>query len=265
MEFFTKDLKNWFNLIHNHAVWACAAVGVVGIATNNNDYLEMALYGSEKDKKTGFLAQMDGLFSPDGYYTEGPYYVRYAILPFYLFANALNHARPGLKIFEYRNSILKKALLAGLQQTNLNGDFFPLNDAIKDKDYTSNEMVTAVDIGWDVYGKDDGLLHVAKEQNRVLLHKGGASIAAAIAQQPLAKTFYPYRSIEFTDGKNGNEGGVSILRKGQGNEQSAIIFKYTSHGLSHGHFDKLHFSLYDQGNEILTDYSFKIQPLLLHN
>ena len=67
----------------------------------------MALYGTNKDGKSGFIAQMDGLFSPDGYYTEGPYYVRYAILPYYLFANALNNARPELKIFEYRDKYSK--------------------------------------------------------------------------------------------------------------------------------------------------------------
>ena len=133
----------------------------------------MALYGTNKDGKSGFIAQMDGLFSPDGYYTEGPYYVRYAILPYYLFANALNHARPELKIFEHRDRILQKALIAGLQQTNLDGTFFPLNDALKEKDYTSNELVTALDIAWNVYGKDNGLLVVAKKQDRVLLNKGG--------------------------------------------------------------------------------------------
>ena len=58
----------------------------MGIASNNQDYIDKALYGTRKDGKSGFLAQMDGLFSPDGYYTEGPYYVRYAILPYYHFA-----------------------------------------------------------------------------------------------------------------------------------------------------------------------------------
>ena len=182
VDFITKDLKNWFNLIHNHGVWACAGVGIVGIATNNKEYVDMALYGTKKNGKSGFIAQMDGLFSPDGYYTEGPYYVRYAILPYYLFANALKNARPELKVFEYRNKILQKALLSGLQQTNLDGAFFPLNDALKEKDYTSNELITAIDIAWNVYGKDNGLLVVAKKQDRVLLNKGGVSIAAALLQ-----------------------------------------------------------------------------------
>ena len=61
IDYFTKDLKNWFNLLHNHAVWACAGVGIVGIASGNKDYVDMAMYGTEKDGKSGFIAQMDHL------------------------------------------------------------------------------------------------------------------------------------------------------------------------------------------------------------
>jgi oligo-alginate lyase len=254
VDFITKDLKKWFDLIHNHGVWACAGVGIVGIATNNKEYVDMALYGTAKNGKSGFIAQMDGLFSPDGYYTEGPYYVRYAILPYYLFANALQHARPELRIFNYRNNILQKALLSGLQQTNTDGNFFPLNDALKEKDYTSNELVTAIDIAWSAYGKDTGLLLVAKKQGRVLLNKGGAAIAAAIGTGKTVPVYYPYRTVEYTDGVKGDEGGVSLLRNGKGTDLTTLIYKYSSHGLSHGHFDKLNINLYDKGHEILTDY-----------
>jgi oligo-alginate lyase len=254
VDFFTKDLKKWFNLIHNHGVWACAGVGIVGIATGNSDYVDMALYGTEKEGKGGFIAQMDNLFSPDGYYTEGPYYVRYAILPYYLFANALNHARAELKIFEHRGRILQKALLAGLQQTNLDGTFFPLNDALKDKDYTTNELVTAIGIAANVYGTDKGLLVIARKQDRVLVNKGGAALAAALAKAKDIPVYYPYRTVEYADGAKGDEGGVSFLRNGKDAGLTTLIYKYTSHGLSHGHFDKLNLNLFDKGNEILTDY-----------
>jgi hypothetical protein len=254
VDFFTKDLKSWFNLIHNHGVWACAGVGIVGIATGNKDYVDMALYGTEKSGRAGFLAQLDGLFSPDGYYTEGPYYVRYAILPFYIFAAALNNARPDLKIFQYRNSILKKALEDGLQQTNINGSFFPVNDALKEKDYTSNELVTAIDIAWQVYGKDNGLLSVAAKQSRVLLNGGGASIAASLTSAKNVSPYYPYKTVEYTDGASGNEGCMSYLRSGKDAGLTTLVFKYASHGLSHGHFDQLGISLFDKGAEILQDY-----------
>ena len=254
VDYVTKDLKDWFNLLHNHAVWACAGVGIIGIASNNKDYIDMALYGTEKDKKSGFIAQMDNLFSPDGYYTEGPYYVRYAILPYILFANALNNTNPSLKIFEHRNSILQKALLTCLQQTNTDGTFFPLNDAIKDKDYTSNELVNAIAIAWKAYGRNDAFLTVAKKQNRVILSKGGLEVAAAIASNKTVPANYPYKTIESTDGVKGDEGGISILRNGSSENLTSLVFKYASQGMGHGHFDRLNINLFDKGNEILQDY-----------
>jgi hypothetical protein len=254
VDFFTKDLKGWYDRIHNHNVWASAGVGIIGIASNNRDYIDIALKGSDKDGKTGFIAQMNQLFSPDGYYTEGPYYVRYAILPYMLFANALNNTDPSLKIFDHRNKILQKALMTCLQQTNTDGVFFPMNDAIKDKDYTTNEIVTAINIAWKVYGNDDGLLTIAKKQNRVMLNKGGSSIAAALANKKNITAFYPYKTIESMDGIKGNEGGVSVLRNGTGNNLTSLIFKYASQGMGHGHFDRLNINLFDKGNEILQDY-----------
>lgn len=254
VDYFTHNLKDWFNLLHNHAVWACAGVGIIGIATHNQDYIDMALYGTAKDGKRGFIAQMNNLFSPDGYYTEGPYYVRYAILPYTLFANALNNYNPSLRIFEQRDRILQKALMTCLQQTNTNGAFFPMNDALKEKDYTSNELVNAIDIFWKVYGPDKNLLAVAQKQNRVMLDKGGVAVAAALSKNNNKPLFFSYHSIESTDGVNGNEGGVSILRDGKNEDLTSLVFKYTSHGLSHGHFDKLNINLFDKGNEILTDY-----------
>lgn len=254
VDFITHDLESWFNLIHNHGVWACAGVGIVGIATGNKDYVDKALYGSKLDGKSGFIAQMDNLFSPDGYYTEGPYYVRYAILPYYLFANALNNARPELKIFEHRDQILKKALNDGLQQTNINGAFFPINDDLKEKNYTSNELVTAIAIARNAYGKDIGLLTVAQKQNAVLIHKGGAMLASELQSTKNIPSYYPYTSIEFVDGAKGDKGGISLLRTGEGKDLTTLIFKYASHGLSHGHYDQLGLILFDKGNEILQDY-----------
>lgn len=254
VEFFTKDLKDWFNLIHNHAVWATAGVGMIGIATNNQDYIEMALKGTEKDGKRGFIALMDNLFSPDGYYTEGPYYTRYAILPYAVFANALNNWKPSLKIFEHRDRILQKALLTCLQQTNIDGAFFPFNDALKEKDYTSNELVTAINIFWKVYGADKSLLTVAKKQNRVMLSSGGSAIAAELATNKNIPPYYAYKSFESKDGVKGDEGGISVFRNGKGTDLTSLLFKYTSHGLSHGHYDKLGIMLYDKGNEIITNY-----------
>lgn len=254
VDFFTGELKDWFNLLHNHAVWACAGVGIIGIATHNKEYIDMALYGTAKDGKRGFIAQMDNLFSPDGYYTEGPYYTRYAILPYTLFANALNNYDPSLKIFEHRDRILLKAVQTCLQQTNTDGAFFPLNDALKEKDFTTNELVTALSIFSKAYGVSKDWLPVVKRQGRVMLNEGGLSIATTMKATRSVPDYFPYKTIESTDGVNGNEGGLSVLRIGKNADLTSLLFKYTSHGLSHGHFDKLNINLFDKGNEILADY-----------
>ena len=254
VDFFIHDLKEWFDRLHNHSVWACAGVGIIGIASNNKEYIDIALHGTGKDGKTGFIAQMDNLFSPDGYYTEGPYYVRYAILPYILFANALNNTSPSLKIFEHRDKILQKALMTCLQQTNTNGVFFPMNDAIKEKDYTTNEIVTAINMEWKAYGSNEGWLTIAKKQNRVMLNKGGVAIASALAKNKNISPYFPYKTIESTDGVKGNEGGISVIRNGKENGLTSLIFKYASQGMGHGHFDRLNINFFDKGNEIIQDY-----------
>jgi hypothetical protein len=254
VDYFTKDIKPWFNLIHNHAVWACAGVGIVGIATDNDDYLNMALYGTEKDGKAGFIAHLDGLFATDGYYNEGPYYTRYAVLPFFYFANAIQQVKPSVKIFQHRDSILKKALDVCLNLTNTDGSFYSFNDALKEKTYTSNELVVAVDIASKAYGVDPAYLPVAKAQNRILLNKGGVEISNSLKKNANKNLIFPYKSAQYVDGADGKSGGVTVLRNGAGNDLMSLIFKYSSHGLSHGHYDKLNIQLYDKGNEVLQDY-----------
>jgi hypothetical protein len=252
--YLTHDLKDWFNLIHNHGVWACAAVGMTGLAIGDDDMVQQALMGTDKNGKGGFMAQLNNLFSPDGYYTEGPYYARYALLPFYLFAQSLHINRPSLKIFDYRNRILEDAFYAAIQQTNTDGAFFPVNDAIKDKTYVTSEMVMALSIAFGVYGHDKSLFSIAEKQKKVLLNGNGLMLAAALVNTRNKISAFPYKTVEYTDGANGDEGGVSILRNGKTNSLSTLFFKYAAHGLSHGHYDCLNIILYDNGNEILTDY-----------
>jgi hypothetical protein len=115
-------------------------------------------------------------------------------------------------------------------------------------------LVTAIDIAWKAYGPTDGLLTVAKKQNRVILNKGGMAIASEIARNKNIAAWFPYKTIESTDGVNGNEGGISVFRNGKDENLTSLVFKYASQGLGHGHFDRLNINLFDKGNEILQDY-----------
>jgi hypothetical protein len=212
----------------------------------------MALKGSKKDGKSGFLKQIDDLFSPDGYYEEGPYYLRYAIHPFILFARAIQQYQPELKIYEYRNSLLKKAVNCDLQCTYTNKVFFPINDALKDKTYESEELVYAVDIAYGDIGAGDDLLDIAQQQKRVIVSDAGLKVAKAIAEGKTKPFVYKPQFI--TDGADGKSGGIGILRTGKNENQTLAVMKAGTQGMGHGHFDRLNILFYDNNVEVLSDY-----------
>lgn len=253
VKFFMTDCKHEFDLIHNHGTWIVAAVGMTGYVLHNQEYIDKALYGSNKDHKTGFLAQLDKLFSPDGYYTEGGYYVRYALWPFFIFAEVIYNNQPDLKIYEYRDQILKKALYSALQVTDTHGAFIPINDALKEKNWLSPELVFASNFVYAHYEHDRQLLYLVKLQDHVSLTGPGLMAAEDIMKDEPIPVF-KWKSVEYTDGPKGRMGGVGILRYGDANDLETLFMKYGSHGLSHGHFDKLTFLFYDQGKEIIQDY-----------
>ncbi len=251
--FFINEVTEQFDLIHNHGTWMTAAAGMTGYVLNDKELIDKALYGSKKDSAAGFLKQVQLLFSPDGYYTEGAYYARYALMPFFLFAQVINNNQPNFKIFDYRNQIFKKAFYSAMQLTYTNGAFMPINDALKEKTFRSVEIVYALDITFKEYGQDKNLLSIANEQGRVMLNGAGLAVAKSIQETNEINPF-DWKSVDYSDGPDGKQGGVAILRYGPVNDEECLLFKYTSHGLSHGHFDKLNFLFYDQGREIIQDY-----------
>ena len=215
-----------FNKMHNHATWATAAVGMIGFAMNREDYVNKALYGSdETGKRGGFIRQMDYLFSPDGYFTEGAYYQRYAIWPFVIFAQCIENKLPELEIFSYRDSILSKAL-STLIQLSYEGEFFHINDALL-KGLSAQELVYAADILYNVHPSDKSLLSVANEyQHTYLPTIGGFRVARDIARGEAAPIVY--RSSVFRDGRKGDEGGIAVIRSTDPKLNSALTLKATS-------------------------------------
>ncbi|MFC5284070.1 heparinase II/III domain-containing protein [Pedobacter alpinus] len=252
LNFFTVDRQEVLDKIHNHGTWNLAAVGMTGYVLNKPEYVEMALKGSKKDGKTGYLAQINQLFSPDGYYMEGPYYQRYALLPFVMFAKAINNYEPELKIFEFRNKLLAKAIQTALQLTYTNKAFFPINDAIKDKTYESIELVYGLNIAYTDIKAEADLLDIAQQQERVIVSDAGLAVAKAIAEGKSEP--FKYKSLWIKDGGNGDEGGLGILRSGANTNQQCLILKAASQGMGHGHFDRLNFLFYDNNQEIFYDY-----------
>lgn len=249
-EFLSDGSPETFNKVHNHGTWATAAVGLTGYAIGDEDYVEQALLGLDKSGDAGFLKQMDKLFSPDGYYNEGPYYQRFALKPFVVFAQAVQENNPERKIFEQRDGILKKAIYTTIHQ-NYGGLFFPINDAIKDKGIKTNELLHGVAIAYDLTG-DKGLLSIAKAQDTFVLTPESRQLSQDLSAG-LAEPF-DYKSMRLGDGEDGTEGGLDILRASADPDGLAVVAKNTSQGLGHGHFDKLGLLVFDAGHEILRDY-----------
>ena len=268
-DFISIENPQFYNRVHNHSTWGSAAVGMIGLVMGDDELVQRALYGIEDDglevgaakdndggfikvagQKAGFLANLDEPFSPDGYYTEGPYYQRYAMYPFLIFAQGLHNVRPDLEILNHRDGVLLKSIYALLNLSDADGEFFPLNDGQKGMSYYSRELVTAVDITYHLGGNDAQLLSVAEKQGQVLLDDSGFAVALAVRDgetQPFAK-----RSVSLSDGSDGLQGGVTVLR--YGDEDLTLVFKYTAQGLSHGHYDKLSYSIFENGQEVIQDY-----------
>ena len=250
-DFMSDGSPETFNKVHNHGTWATAAVGLTGYAIGDDEYVEQALLGLDKLGDAGFLKQMDVLFSPDGYYNEGPYYQRFALMPFVIFAQAVQKNNPEQKIFEKRDGILKKAIYTTIQQ-NYGGLFFPINDAIKEKGIATRELVHGVAIAYELTG-DKGLLSIAEAQGRFMLTPESRKVAEDIAAGKAEP--FDYKTMRLGDGVDGTEGALDILRASADPKGLAVVAKNTSQGLGHGHFDKMGILVFDAGHEILRDYA----------
>jgi hypothetical protein len=262
------DSPQFFNRVHNHSTWGAAAVGMIGLVMQDQELIDRALYGLVDDgldttavdndggfiklegQEAGFFANLNEPFSPDGYYTEGPYYQRYAMYPFLIFAQALNNARPDLGVLQYKDGVLLKAVDVLLNLTDSSGEFFAINDGQKGMSIQSYELVTAVNIAYRYGGKDPRLLSIAQKQGRVQLDDAGYAVASDL-RDGLSEEFQK-SSANYSDGTDGDQGGLAVLR--HGNEDLTALFKYSAQGLSHGHYDKLSLSLFEQSSEILQDY-----------
>ena len=250
VRFLSIESPEYFDSIHNHATWATAAVGMTGYVLNDTEFVTMALMGTRKDGKSGFLAQLRELFSPEGYYLEGPYYLRYAIMPFVLFTKSIDRNEPGRGIFEYRDGIVSKAVRTVIQLSYA-GRFFPVNDALPEKGLDTMELDNAIAIAHGITG-DSAFLSLVNENSHLVLTADGLRLA--LAKEAGLETPFPFASRHYRDGPQGQRGALTVLRSGPTSMDSALVFKASSHGLGHGHFDRLHWMFYDRGVEVVADY-----------
>lgn len=265
-DFLSIGNPQFFNRVHNHSTWGTAAVGMLGLVLDDADLIERALYGLAddglevgaldddggfiklEDQRVGFLANLEEPFSPDGYYTEGPYYQRYAMYPFLAFAIAMQNAKPEYGVLQHKKGVLTKAVGALVALSDADGDFFAINDAQKGMSIFTPSMTLAVSAAYAYGDRNPQLLTIAEGQGRVRLDQAGLALASDLARGKGEQR--QQTSILLRDGPEGNQGGIGVLRGGD----LAAVFKFTAQGLSHGHYDKLSYALHHSGDEVVQDY-----------
>lgn len=259
---FTDTYAHDFDIIHNHGLWAVAGVGVAGMALNDDEIANKAIYGLKGDGETGgFLAQLKYLFSPDGYYMEGPYYHRFALRPLLIFAEVISRKRPELNIFQFEDCVIQRTSEALMSTVFPDGTFPALNDSSKTIGINDEGMIIAASLCYKHFGADEKLVAMAQVQQEVWL--ADSSIALSIAASGRKKPLN-WGSLTITDGPMGEKGGLGILRRAVDDDIHMAMLWYGQHGsdhtlhsaLDHGHFDGLHLGWFNRGQEVLKDYGF---------
>ena len=265
IEMFVVTYAHDFDIVHNHGLWAVAAVGICGYAINDQASVDKALYGLKLDKVSGgFLAQLDQLFSPDGYYMEGPYYHRFSLRPIYLFAESIERRQPEIGIYAFNDSVIKTTSYSVFKTAFPDGTLPALNDSSKTISINDEGVIMATSVCYHRYEQSETLLGMANHQQDVWVHASGQTLSDAVEKAEEIKPFN-WGSLFVTDGPKGEKGGVGILRHrdAQDDDTMALIW-FGQHGsdhqyhaaLDHGHYDGLHLSVFNRGNEVLNDYGF---------
>ncbi len=259
LEMCTEKYAHRFDHIHNHGVWAVAAVGACAVAIDRPEYLEKAVFGLDRDAYSGFLDQVSNLFAPSGYYIEGPYYSRFTIRPLVLLAEIIHRHMPELNIYRYKDGVIGNTIQALLATAYPNGVFPALNDASQSMSIVDAGVQVAVSIYGKHYELDDNILGMAKIQDGVWMHPCGLEVSNAYtkASQKREIGLPNWPSTQLNEGPNGDKGAQGFIRmRDASGDVSQLVMNYGQHGMDHGHFDTLGITFFNRGQEILREYGF---------
>lgn len=240
-----------FNRMHNHGTWQDAAVGTIGLALGDRALVMRSLYGTDlSGEHGGLLQQIDELFSPDGYYLEGAVYQSFALIPFLEYGFLLRQVMPELDYLDKNDRVLARSADAMFGLSYRDG-FFRLNDSYA-KTFASRDAAEVLPWLYSLAPEKKWLLSIIRDcSGRVGADSAGKKAAEDIAAG-LAEPFLP-SSLKVSDGPKGDKGATMVLR-GEGEDAPVVYMKACGQGSYHGHFDKLTIGVFDNGNEILTEY-----------
>jgi hypothetical protein len=195
---------------------------------------------------------------------EGPYYHRFSLRPIYLFAEAIERRQPEIGIYEFNDSVIKTTSYAVFKTAFPDGSLPACNDSSKTISINDEGVVMATSVCFHRYEQAETLLAMANHQQNVWVHTSGLTLSNAVEAADEIKPFN-WGSLYITDGAKGDKGGLGILRHRdtQDDDTMALIW-FGQHGsdhqyhsaLDHGHYDGLHLSVFNRGQEVLHDYGY---------
>ncbi len=217
----------------NWQAWHDTAVGFAGYVLNDSELVDWAVNGPE-----GFHFLKENAIRDDGLWLEGSTgYHFFALTPLELLMETMEaHNVPA---FDEKIQLAHQAVLSLLYP---DGTFPKLNDsfaqAIERRDYIYEHAHAHYD--------EPVFSEVLTEIYDDLGYKRNTMESLFFGRE------YERGVLQISPSLN-DKMGLSILRSGDRLQDLAAIMDYGPHGLGHGHFDKLHVSLYGQGFEWLPD------------
>ncbi len=257
--------NTYINATHNRAALCTSAVLMAGYATDNEDLVNIALYGEGGTKEAPTGGVLGTHFSskcirPDGLWVEGAPAYQTGIASCALINDAETLWHHGIDLYRYDNGALKRLLDSAivLAYPTPKLDIPALHDSapfelLAEADWQSNEVGMPYMYGYRRY-QDPAYIPIVKnafKQLSMTVHAGPPSLFQAMADSEAAIK----RSAESA---NYFSVGYGVLRVPTAENWNQVLMEYGESG-SHGHPSKLAIDIFAM-NEVLSPFPGVIFP-----
>jgi hypothetical protein len=218
---------------NNWQAWHNAAIGLSGYVLSDPVLVAEAIYGPD-----GLEFLKKNAIRDDGLWLEGSIgYHFFALTPLELLLEAMEaHGRPA---FDERIRSAHKTVLSLLYP---DGSFPKLNDSYSQAIFSRKNLYEHAHAHYD----DPLFAEVLSAIYDDLGHPRDTMESLFFGRD------YEHRELHIPPALH-DKMGLAILRSGDALDDLIAVMDYGPHGLGHGHYDKLHLSLYGKGQEWLPD------------
>ncbi|MBE7027260.1 MAG: alginate lyase family protein [Ruminococcaceae bacterium] len=225
--------------IHNHEVWLCAAVGMVGILLDNKELVDFAL-----ERKYGLKYQLDNSVREDGMWFEGTiYYHFYALHAFLDFEKFARYTKYSLFADKKYGAKIKQMLELPLNFVDVDGIFPSINDGGKPQGTHLGLKRDHYEYAYS-YFKSEKLLKAVT----MGLKDGDRITTEALLYGE--ETFPPAPKHEVKNYGGNMYGSIGIVH---GSDKRSLMFKASPYGGEHDHYDRLGIGFYAFGKGVCSD------------